>query len=360
MRLLVHGLAGYTKGGIETFVIVMAEHMSDDVVFDYVIEKDGTGDSVKMPGKGDTLMIEPKRHMFANLRSWSKLLKERKSIDDAVYFNWYSMAWLFPAMIARAKGYKVIIHAHNNNLHNCGFLQKSLHAISRQVQKCMKITRLTNSELSARFFFGNKPAQMVYNAIDTDRFAFRQNTRDQIRAELNISDKHVYGFAGRIAYQKNPLFLMDVFSEISKKDPDAAFLVCGDGDMMEETKEKAGSLGIDVIFAGSVPNVQDYYQAMDVFMLPSRFEGLGIVLIEAQCAGLPCVVSAEVIPKEAKVTDIVEYIPLNNNPEEWADNAINLCHQFSSSDRVSYKNKVQNTRFNILLESKELEKILSC
>ena len=153
---------------------------------------------------------------------------------------------------------------------------------------------------------------------------------------------------------------MDVFSEISKKDPEAAFLVCGDGDLMEETKEKAGSLGIDVIFAGSVPNVQDFYQAMDVFLLPSRFEGLGIVLIEAQCCGLPCVASAEVIPQEAKVTDIVDFIQLNNNPDEWANEAISLCHQSSSSDRVSYKNIVQNTRFNILLESKELEKILSC
>ena len=360
MRLLVHGLAGYTKGGIETFVIVMAEHMSDNVIFDYVIETDETGNSLKMPGIGETLMIAPKRNMLSNLKSWSKLLKERKRIDDAVYFNWYSMAWLFPAMLARVYGYKVFIHAHNNNLHNCGFLQKALHAINRQVQKCLKITRLTNSDLSAKFFFGSKPAHMVYNAIDTDRFAFKLNSREKIRSDLNISDKHVYGFAGRIAYQKNPLFLMEIFHEISKRDSEAAFLVCGDGDLFEETKNKSKSLGIDVIFAGSVQNVQDYYQAMDVFLLPSRFEGLGIVLIEAQCSGLPCVVSAEVIPQEAKVTDIVEYIPLKNNPAEWAEEAIQLYLQFSGSDRATYRNIVQNTRFNILLESKELEKILSC
>ena len=349
MRLLVHGLAGYTKGGIETFVLGMADHMSDDIVFDYVIESEGT--DVSIPGKGDTLIIEPKRQMLANLKSWSKVLEERRNIDSAVYFNWYSMAWLFPAMMARAKGYKVIIHAHNNNLHDCGILQRSMHAINRQVQRCMKITRLTNSELSARFFFGNMPADMIYNAIDTDRFAFNKEIRDRVRKDLDIENKHVYGFAGRIAYQKNPLFLMDVFREIGKRDNEAAFLVCGDGDLMEETRAKALEYGLSVLFVGSVANVQDYYQAMDVFILPSRFEGLGIVLIEAQCCGLPCVASSDVIPMDAKVTDLVEFVSLNDNPDEWARKAIG----FKQNNRKEFAARIRNSRFNILTEAKKLE-----
>lgn len=357
MRLLVHGLAGYTKGGIETFVLGMAEHMSGNVIFDYIIEKDETGKSVQMLGKGDTLIIDPKRHMFANLKSWSKILKERKNVDSAVYFNWYSMAWLFPAIMAKAKGYKVIIHAHNNNLHNCGFFQRSLHAVNRQVQKCMKITRLTNSELSAEFFFGNMPAQMIYNAIDTERFAFDQEIRDKIRKELDVEGKHVYGFAGRIAYQKNPLFLLDVFNEVSKIDKEAAFLVCGDGDLMDETRSKAEKLGLEIIFQGSVPNVQDYYQAMDMFVLPSRFEGLGIVLIEAQCCGLPCIASADVIPQDARVTELVEFVPLKENPEEWANKAVK--DRQKGKNRRTYAHIIQGTRYNINREAKELEKILS-
>lgn len=354
MRLLVHGLAGYTKGGIETFVLGMAEHMSDDIIFDYVIEKDGS--DVRMPDEGDTLFIEPKRQMLKNLKSWSKLLKERKRIDSAVYFNWYSMAWLFPAMIARAKGYRVIIHAHNNNLHDCGKLQRFMHATNRQIQKSMKITRLTNSDLSARFFFGNKPAEMIYNAIDTAKFAFNDETRKRIREELNIADQNVYGSAGRIAYQKNPLFLMEIFREIKNKDNKAAFLVCGDGDLIEETKEKANEYGLDIIFTGSVPNVQDYYQAMDVFILPSRFEGLGIVLIEAQCSGLPCVASDEVIPKDVEITDLVSFISLNGGTEKWAEEAI------SQNDHVHprslYADKIANTRFNLSTESELLKRIL--
>lgn len=356
MRLLVHGLAGYTKGGIETFVLGMAEHMSDEIVFDYVIEKDRDGGIAIMPGNGESLMIEPKRRMLFNLIDWFKLLKTRKNIDSAVYFNWYSMAWLFPAMIARVLGYRVIIHAHNNNLHNCGLLQRTMHAVNRQVQKFMKITRLTNSELSAKFFFGNKPAKMICNAIDTTRFAFNENVRNRVRKEYKIEDKHVYGFAGRIAYQKNPLFLMDIFSEIKKIDAEAVFLVCGDGDLMEETKKKATNLGIEVIFVGSVPNVQDYYQAMDVFILPSRFEGLGIVLIEAQCCGLPCVASADVIPQNAKVTDLVEFVKLDDNLMKWA-----MCarhYAVSEQARSEYCRVLSMSSFDILIESIHLQNVL--
>ena len=357
MRLLVHGLAGFAKGGIETFVLGMAERMSDEIIFDYVIEKDFVAETVKMPGQGETLMIQPKRHMLSNLIDWLKLLRIRKNVDSAVYFNWYSMAWLFPAMIARMFGYRVIIHAHNNNLHNCGFLQRSMHAVNRQVQKFMKITRLTNSELSAKFFFGNKPAKMIYNAIDTTRFAYNEDVRNKIRNDLDVENKHVYGFAGRIAYQKNPLFLMDVFNEIKKIDADAAFLVCGDGDLMEETKKKAVDFGIEVIFVGSIPNVQDYYQAMDVFILPSRFEGLGIVLIEAQCSGLPCVASADVIPQDAKVTDLVEFVKLDgNNSVEWARCALNYA-AFSRA-RSKYSCIISKSFFNILSESKRLQVVL--
>lgn len=357
MRLLVHGLAGYTKGGIETFVLGMAEHMSDEIIFDYVIEKNPGGETAKMPGIGETLMIEPKRHMLSNLIDWHKLLKARKNIDSAVYFNWYSMAWLFPAMIARLFGYRVIIHAHNNNLHNCGLFQRIMHAVNRQVQKFMNITRLTNSELSARFFFGNKPAKMIYNAIDTTRFAFNENVRNKIRKDFDVENKHVYGFAGRIAYQKNPLFLIEVFSEIKKIDAEAAFLVCGDGDLIEETKKKAANLGIDVIFVGPVSNVQDFYQAMDVFILPSRFEGLGIVLIEAQCSGLPCVASADVIPLDAKVTELVEFVKLADNSDEWARCA--LSHANFERTRSKYGSILSKSSFDILSESKRLQMVFT-
>lgn len=355
-RILVHGLAGYTKGGIETFVLGMAEHMSNDIIFDFVIEDDANKLNSKMPGEGNTYFIAPKRKMLDNIICWNKLLNKRKGKNDTVYFNWYSMAWLFPAIIARIKGYRVIIHAHNNNLHNCGFLQRSLHSINRQVQKYMKITRLTNSDLSAKFFFGDKLATMIYNAIDITRFSFNEKVRNSLREKLNLQNKHVYGFAGRLAYQKNPLFLIDVFYEIKKIDKEAAFLICGGGDMYEETKQKAVNLGLNVIFLGAVPNVQDYYQAMDVFILPSLFEGLGIVLIEAQCSGLPCLASGKVIPKSAQVTKLLDFVQLDDNPDVWAIESVKKAN--ASHSRHQYSRLLSKTRFNINVEAETLKKII--
>lgn len=354
-RVLVHG-AGYSIGGIETYVHNMATHMSVNIIFDYVMETDEKQSNDRMPGNGDTLFIKPKRKMLHNLIDWYKLLEARKEINSTVYFNWYSMAWLFPAIIARFKGYRVIIHAHNNNLHDSGMLQRIIHNICRQIQKFMTITRLTNSDLSAKFFFDNKPAEMIYCAIDTQEFAFNESTRNKLRKELNLEDKHVYGFAGRIAYQKNPLFLMDVFKEINIIDKNAFFLVCGDGDLMEVTRARAKENGIKVKFLGMVTNLKDYYQAMDVFILPSRFEGLGIVLVEAQCNGLPVVASADVIPKDVKVTDLVKFVRLDSGVMCWASECIKCVQAFN--ERNKYWVKLQATRYNIKSEASKLESIL--
>ena len=319
MRVLVYGLSSDKLGGIETFLLNMNRFMSDDMIFDYVVEGTSTIHQAAIEEKGgDVYFISPKRNMLQNIRDWKRILKEYRKTSQVVYFNMFSLAWSVPIYIAQKYGYRVIVHAHNNNLHNCGLVLKSMHAVNRFLLQYTSIVRFTNSDLSSKFFFGKKKAEMIYNAIDTERFAFQPDIREKMRRELEIQDKHVYGFSGRIAYQKNPLFLMEIFAEISKLDDQSTFLVCGDGDLMEQTKQKAEELGIRVQFLGNVLNVQDYYQAMDCFILPSRFEGLGIVLIEAQCAGLPCITSAEVVPQAAKITDLLEFVPLQNGSCGWA------------------------------------------
>lgn len=356
MRMLVHGLAGTEKGGIEVFILSMSSHMSDEVVFDYVIEQSKKKPSIVIPGNGETLTISPKKRMLSNLIDWCKLLKSRRGIDSLVYFNWYSMTWLFPAIIARFYRYKVIIHAHNNKLHDCGFLQKLMHNLNRQVQKALKITRLTNSVLSAKFFFDNCPSTLVYNAIDIQRFTYNEEIREKMRTELGVSERNVYGFSGRISYQKNPLFLMDVFYEIKKRDNNAYFIVCGDGELIQKTKTKAEELNLDILFAGSVKNMEDYYQAMDCYILPSRFEGLGIVLIEAQCSGLPCITSKDVVPEIAKATDLLHFVTLNDNAHEWAEMSIALAK--NKTNRNVYSEVLKKSRFNISVESEYLKSIL--
>ena len=358
MRVLVYGLSSDKLGGIETFLLNMNRFMSDDMIFDYVVEGTSTIHQAAIQEKGgDVYFISPKRNMLQNIRDWKKLLKEYRKTSQVVYFNMFSLAWSVPIYIAQKYGYRVIVHAHNNNLHNCGLVLKSMHVVNRFLLQHTGIVRFTNSDLSAKFFFGKKKAEMIYNAIDTERFAFQPDIREKMRRELEIQDKHVYGFSGRIAYQKNPLFLMEIFAEIAKLDAESTFLVCGDGDLMEQTKQKAEELGIRVRFLGNVLNVQDYYQAMDCFILPSRFEGLGIVLIEAQCSGLACLSSADVVPVDAKVTDLLDYISLNDTAEKWAELCVRKVAMNHNNLR-RYNVQVSSSSFEIRKEADRLEGIL--
>ena len=358
MRVLVYGMASDKLGGIETFLINMNKFMSEDMIFDYIIEGTETIHQEAIDEKGGkTIFIAPKRKMLQNIRDWFRVLKENKKSHKIVYFNMFSLAWSVPVLIARMKGYRVIVHAHNSGLHDCGIVLRTMHKMNRFLLKYMKIMCFTNSKLSARFFFGNRSNEMIYNAIDTERFSYNGEVRETIRTELRLAEKHVYGFAGRIAYEKNPLFLMDIFSEIQKKDDHAAFMVCGDGDLMEATRERAKELGLDVLFLGNVKDVHHYYQAMDCFVLPSRFEGLGIVLIEAQTAGLPCVTSKDVVPQEAKVTELLEYVSLTNSASIWATVCYNLVKD-EKRNRCEYASEVRQSFFEIRKEALRIESLM--
>lgn len=364
MRVLTYGLSADKMGGIETFLLNMNKHMSDACVFDYVIERNekmgnSTIHQAAIDEKGGrTYYIAPKNDVFQCLMNWKQLLKIHGNDYNAVYFNVYSMSWFAPMIVCKNRGMKVFIHAHNNMLHDCGTVIKVLHRVGRAVISRMDIVRLTNSDLSSRFIFGDiRRETLIYNAISLDRFGYNSATRDKLRTELKLTGKHVYGFTGRIMYQKNPLQLIEIFDAIQKKDDLALLLVAGDGDLMDSVKSlvKEKDLVEKVILLGNVRNVEDYYQAMDVFLLPSRFEGLGIVLIEAQAAGLPCITSAHVVPREAKITELLEYLPLDQT-EEWAKLAVEMAQY--EYKREKYKSIIENSSFNIEREAQRLEKLL--
>lgn len=358
MRVLVYGMSSDKLGGIETFLINMNKFMSDDMIFDYIIEGSETIHQDAIDEKGGTaLFIALKRKMLKNILDWMHLLKENKKSHKIVYFNMFSLAWSVPVFLAKLYGYCVIVHAHNNNLHDCGTVLRTMHKMNRFLLKYLKIVRFTNSDLSAKFFFGNRPAEMIYNAIDTEKFSYNPEIREKIRTELGVCEKHVYGFAGRIAYQKNPLFLMEIFSEIRKLDEKAAFVVCGDGDLMEATRGRAKELGIDVLFLGNVKDVHHYYQAMDCFVLPSRFEGLGIVLIEAQTAGLPCVTSKDVVPQIAQIVEEFVFIALESSVKLWGEKCV-IAQKKSEKSRIMCFNKVKKSSFDIEVASRELEQYI--
>lgn len=179
--------------------------------------------------------------------------------------------------------------------------------------------------------------RVIYNAVDRDRFRFRPEIRDEVRKELGITGRFVLGHAGYFTYVKNHGFLLRIFREVQKKQPDAVLLLAGEGARKEQMEELAGELEIreHVRFLGWRGDVDRLLQGMDVFVLPSWFEGLPTVAIEAQCTGLPCVIS-DSVTDECRISDRCEFVSLSESPEFWADRILSF-RETGRTDTEYYK-----------------------
>lgn len=170
-------------------------------------------------------------------------------------------------------------------------------------------------------FGGNRKFKVLNNAIDTKKYIYSDEIRKQVRSELGIRDEYVIGHVGRFNYQKNHQFLIDIFSELNKdQNSDVKLLLVGDGEEVDAIKSKVERLKLkkDVIFTGIRSDVNRLLQAMDVFVFPSLFEGLPVSIVEAQAAGLPCVISNKV-PDECIITDgLVTIVDLAEAAKIWA------------------------------------------
>lgn len=210
------------------------------------------------------------------------------------------------------------------------------------------------SKMAGDYLFKDRPYTVINNALDLDCFKIDLKKREQIRSEMNLEDKFVIGTVGRVAYQKNPFFALDVFKQVLTKNPDTVYLWIGSGPLDDKAKVYAKEIGIDsnMKFLGNREDVRDLYQAMDVFFLPSLYEGLPVVGIEAQACGLP-IVLADTITKEMKITDNVQYISLDAPKEQW----VKALMKFKEFDRIDTHQQVIDSGYEITAASKRLEKL---
>ena len=194
--------------------------------------------------------------------------------------------------------------------------------------------------------FGNKNFYIIKNAIITERFLFNPETRAELRKELGVKDSILVGVIGRITAQKNPFYLVDCFAALKSKEPLACLLWIGEGELIEQVKKRLESQGLleDCIFLGRREDVGRWYSAMDLFLLPSFFEGLGIVFLEAQCSGLPCF-GSDCVPVDTEITELMHRLPLRKTPDEWADLMINTLK--SSTKRTSRERDLRNAGFDL-------------
>lgn len=197
--------------------------------------------------------------------------------------------------------------------------------------------------------------RVIFNAVDAEKFRYDAQVRNNIRNELGLGNTFVVGHVGNFCYVKNYPFLIDVFAKVMKQIPDAQLILAGNGIQFKDVKHRVREMGLEsnVLFLGWRADIEAVFQAMDVFVFPSRFEGLGFVGVEAQLSGLPLVASDRV-PEELKITEDCRFLSLNQNPEVWADVIVNSKRE----NRRELRLLDNIPEFDLKKHSKELKGIV--
>lgn len=320
-RVLVYGMTS-NNGGMEAYVMNYFSHFNTDrLIFDFVTDCKAIAWKDEIEKLGGKIYYIPSRResLKSHMGGLKKIIKENKY--NVVYFNLLSASGVFSVLAAHSvKGVKTVVHSHNDNVGNI-----KVHNILRPILNRVTDFRLACSDEAGKFMFGEKSfndgeIKVINNAINTEKYKFNHENSKKIREEFLLNNKFVVGHVGRMCYQKNSEFIIEIFNEVLKKKKDSVLLYVGDGEdkpLVEEAIKKYG-IEKDVVLTGMRSDVPKLYSAMDVFLLPSRFEGLAVVAVEAQAAGLPCFVSTNVNP-HTKLVDNFNFVSLEESAEKWAD-----------------------------------------
>ena len=240
-----------------------------------------------------------------------------------------------------AKKYNIpirIAHSHNTGFQSHNPFKVILGNLLKNRLIKYSTDLLACSNIAGEWLFGRRlvdagKVTVIKNGVDLERYKYNPSIRMNIRTNLEISDKLVIGNVGRFVAQKNHSFLLDIFFEIKRIEPKSVLLLAGIGELMDSAKEKARMLGIekDVKFLGFRTDVNEITQAMDLFLMPSLYEGFPVTAIEAQAAGLPCVLSSS-ITKEAAILDDTIYIDLNQPAKYWAERSVEIAKSSNRED----------------------------
>lgn len=350
----------WVGGGVEAVVMNYYRHIDrNKIQFDFICDDDSTNipyEEIEKLG-GKVILIPPYQKVFKYHKELKRVLKDGNYKIVHSHINTLSVFSLYAAKCA---GVPVRI-AHSHSTTNPKEKKKNLlKQVLRPLAKVFATDYMACTEHAGRWMFGDREynkgnVYLLNNAIDLDNFKYDEKIRKAKRKELSIKDSTlVIGHVGRFVEQKNHRFLIDIFNEVYKQNNDSILLLVGQGPLMEEMEEKVKSLGLEdnVKFLGQRNDINELYQAMDIFLFPSLYEGLGMVVVEAQSSNLPCVVSNE-IPIIAKVNNKIEFVGLKQNVNDWCDAVKRLSNKI---DRNILKIDKNYDMYDIKKEAIKLEK----
>ena len=356
----------WESGGIESFLYNVLSQM-DFTQLEVDLVASEVRDSVFTTGlqKHGVCFHElsgDQHNFFKNWLTFQKLLRERRY--DVIHFNVFQGLSLFYAHLAKRYEIPVrIVHSHNTALRRSRtrWLKARIHGLAKNLFAGAATERLACSAAAAAFMFPKRILdrsgfRYIPNGIETERFRFSAQQREEVRKTLGLSHAFVIGHVGRLCEQKNQMFLLDIFLEVWQRRPESRLLLIGTGEMEVPLRKRVDELGIagQVIFGGVSDQIQGLLWAMDAFVFPSLFEGLGIAAVEAQAAGLP-VFCSEHIPEEAHVTPQFHKLHLNDPPLQWAE--VILPVSVPETERGAGADQVRRAGFDIGDVAQKIEAI---
>ena len=345
-------------GGVEAVIMNYYRNIDKSKVqFDFIVDEDSTlvpQEEIEQMG-GRVFYVPPYQKLTKYISALKKIFKENNYKIVHSHMNTLS---IFPLFVAKIASIPIRI-AHNHSTAGKGEFKRNIIKYTlRAFAKIFPTHYFACSEYAGKWLFGKKfynkgKVKVINNAIDAEKFHYSQETREQLRKEMGLEDKFVIIHIGRFMKQKNHHFVLEIFNEIQKKYPNSELLLVGTGPLFEEIEQKVQALKLQdkVSFLGNRNDVNELLCAADVFLLPSLYEGLPVVSMEAQASGIKMIASDR-ITKECWITEYIEFKNIEETPQMWADAVLKYKDGYYRRDTSE---DIKRAGFEISTEVKKLE-----
>lgn len=365
LRVLQVGMTR-NLGGIETYLIEQFRHLDKSKIdYDFV---NITGeysicyeDEILASGSKIFKVVSRHKNPLLHYWQWFNILLQNKGVYDVIVLNTNSLEYVFPLVLGKIFGIPVrVIHSHNSGFENKqGLARRLLVGMNKKLLAWSANLRFACSQFAGQWMFKDNPYHVIYNAIDIHKYDADLIVREETRNALGLHTELTLLHVGRFSYQKNHSFLLDIFKEVHRIQPDSVLLLVGDtteeSEFLTEVKRKIKAYGLEnvVRLLGRRDDVNKIMQAADVLVMPSFFEGLTVVGIEAQASDLPLLLS-DTVTKELGLLPSTQFISLEAGPTAWAEAIVNS----KQHNRQSRYEELKAAGYDIGNETERVEKLL--
>lgn len=360
MIRVLHVFGCLERGGAETMIMNYYRHIDrTKIQFDAITHLKAIGsyesEIISLGGKIYRLPRFKGYNIIQYIYAWDKLLSIHREWD-IIHIHTFTIAGL---ILPIAKKYDIkirITHSHNT-IKNFSLFKGIANLLLKRIALKYSTNFWACGQEAGMHYFGNNKFKIMKNAINTSNYNFSKEVRKLKRKELECNGKLIIGHIGSFRIEKNHSFIIDIFAYIHKINNNAILLLIGDGALRVQIEQKVQNLNLsnNVILTGTRSDIPELLQAMDVFLFPSLFEGLGLVVIEAQAAGLSSIIS-DTVPNEAMITTLTHKMQLSANAEEWATEVLKYAE---IRERKNMYETICNSGYDISANVKWLESYYS-